>query len=136
MQGSTVTYSVVSDNGYCFTSGVRIVSANISSMASSSACRVAWAQDMKGISLDRKARAGTYVAQLIGSVPCLCNYPSIPDEHTSYWNFTCSERFLGLQKRVLRVAYLTKNIEVVSYHIHRHPHPVQMIRLEVRTRFI
>jgi hypothetical protein len=42
IHGSTVTYSVVPDSGYSVISGVSTGSARMSSIASSSACLVAW----------------------------------------------------------------------------------------------
>jgi hypothetical protein len=42
MHGSTVTYRVVVESGYCVVFGVSTLSDKILSMASSSACRVAY----------------------------------------------------------------------------------------------
>jgi len=74
------------ESGYCVVFGVSDLSDKMLSMASSSACRVAYYRygpvDGEAINYDR-----SYIAQLICSVSCFCYQFSVSYEYTTDGNF-------------------------------------------------
>jgi hypothetical protein len=79
-----VTYSVVSERGYCTVSGVKVRSDKIASMASSSACLVAYINFSTGV---RPIEGKSNVSQFIGTIPSFSNNSIIPDKNATNGDF-------------------------------------------------
>ena len=90
MQGSTVTYSVVSASGYavgviCDDDDDAASDFRISSTASNSACRVACSPSDKG----ERTRHDTHVSELVCAVPGFGNDLPVSNEDAPDGDFTC-----------------------------------------------
>lgn len=97
MHGSTVTYSVVSESGYAVRAGVSAASARISSMASSSACRVAYAWGPSATRVEVGSERA-YITQLVGPVTCTSDDSSIPYENAAHGHFRSRQSLLCLMQ--------------------------------------
>ena len=78
------------ESGYCVVSGVPSdLSDKMLSMASSSACRVAYiCETCQWIVFSRGDSNGLNIAQFVCSVSCLCYQFPVSYKHTTNWNFT------------------------------------------------
>lgn len=92
-------------------------------MASSSACREAWARQGGNEAVSEPtSKAATHISELVGPVACLCDGFVVPHEHAANRDLPCCECLFCLGGCS---ANLDK-IDLGAYHGHRHTHPLEI----------
>ena len=113
MHGSTVTYSVVPESGYVVRAGVSAAFARISSMASSSACRVAYAWGPSATRVEVGSERA-YITQFVGPVTCTSDDSSIPYENAAHGHFR-SRQSLFCLTQWLSLAALARDSAITMF---------------------
>jgi hypothetical protein len=98
MHGSTVTYKVISDRGYSEVCGVRVLSDKIASIASSSACLVAYlCPQLQLLCGALRFTKYTHVSQLVRAISGFGNDGPVPDKYASNWDLADCNSFFCLR---------------------------------------